>query len=149
MDELYRLNQNTFLGLAKNMNTGGLKAMRAEIAASQAENDKLWDNDFENMADKFMADFNGRYQRWSNTLWSQGLLMGVTVTLKGDTLYANVNGTAESYRWYSVNEDGSLSSIPLANASSYTPLNREDTVCALMASPSARAKWQTAREPAL
>ncbi len=121
VDELYRLNKNTFLGLVEKMNNSGLKAMRNEIAASQAENDKLWKNNFADMADKFISDFNGRYQRWRNTLWSQNLLMGVTVTAKGGTLYANVNGTAQGYRWYSIDESGSLTAINGITSASFTP----------------------------
>ncbi len=121
VDELYRLNKNTFLGLLEKMNNGGLESMRDEIAASQVENDKLWKNDFANKSDKFLLDFNGRYQRWRNTLWSQNLLMGVTITAKGSTLHANVNGKAQGYRWYSVDESGSLTAVSGANAASFTP----------------------------
>lgn len=121
VNELYQFNKSTFLPLVQKMNTSGLKAMRDEIAASQAENEKLWDNDFANNADQLMSDFNSRYQRWRNTLWASSLLMGVTVTAKGDTLYANVNGTAAGYRWYSIDEGGSLNAVSGATASTFTP----------------------------
>lgn len=69
------------------------------VSSSQSMNGILWDVDYIKQYDVFLQKYNERMSSWDK-IWSQDRLLGCSITIDEGGLVASVDGAADKYQWY-------------------------------------------------
>jgi len=102
---------------------------RQQQMASQNNSDLLWKSaydrehgrDFPTLSLTFINRFKQRVNCWQNAVWTPDKLMGVTLSVKGGTITAHINGTG-TYEWCRVDEKDPSKYVSLGKTTStFTP----------------------------
>ena len=121
MDVLYQLNKTSFKGALAD-GSEMLSALVKKLTPSKTMEYVLLGNDFAAKSTETITKYTNRLAAWNSTVWNSSRLMGVTVECTGGTLTANVNGTAETYQWYQLDENHNATPVDDATEATYTPL---------------------------
>ena len=117
LQEFQNVCRNTLRPLWLDLNEGGLDAVMEELRCSQSLNQVLWENNFAADAPAYARALQNRYAAWYDTVWTDDRLMGVQIVPEKGGLSALITGTAQSVRWYRVDQEagGTLREVPGAS----------------------------------
>ena len=117
LQEFQNVCRNTLRPLWLDLNEGGLDAVMEELRCSQSLNQVLWENNFAADAPVYAKALQNRYAAWYDTVWTDDRLMGVQIVPEKGGLSALITGTAQSVRWYRVDQEagGMLREVPGAS----------------------------------
>ncbi len=143
MQELQAVCRNRLRPLWQQLNEGGLEAEIARLTVSQKMNGLLWENDFESGAARYASALRKRFAVWYDSLWQEDKLTGLQIVPADGMLEALVTGTAETVRWYRVDEADGWTLHEIAGETGTRFLPAEDGVY-IAAAEGQNAAWNPA-----
>jgi len=129
--EMSELNRTVFRDALTQANEA-VPALTNRLSAAEAMNEALWGDHFDRSAAVWIAGNEAQFERWYGDIWTDDHLNGVTAALSDDgaAIEAHVSGTAESFQWYAVEDDGQLTPVDGADAAAFTPDEDGMYICA-------------------